>query len=236
PPPLDAPDCGRRRPVRWRALPAARRRRRTRWDGWLVHPRPRLTGGTACAAPHRAAASGRPVVRAVLDPRLAAGAEWAQRRVHDEEPVAPGGALVAVAPPPPERGVGPLGLLEAGPPLPRRDGPEQEALGLVAHRRLPRSGEGPAVLLVQRHCGVGHVLEEVACLALLERELLLGVRLAAHAVRAQLFDGPGPRCGDEDAVGAAAAVVGGLGPPLRELRVLQGGVPELVAERRRQAV
>src|SRR5581483_11453295 len=173
PPPLDAPDCGRRRPVRWRALPAARRRRRTRWDGWLVHPRPRLTGGTACAAPHRAAASGRPVVRAVLDPRLAAGAEWAQRRVHDEEPVAPGGALVAVAPPPPERGVGPLGLLEAGPPLPRRDGPEQEALGLVAHRRLPRSGEGPAVLLVQRHCGVGHVLEEVACLALLERELLL---------------------------------------------------------------
>jgi len=86
----------------------------------------------------------------VLDPiragRLAPGAEGGQGRVHHEEsmrlaePRRRGRIRVRVP------GDSPGACSKDAPLLPGRYGPEQDALGVVDHRRAPRAGELPGEL------------------------------------------------------------------------------------------
>src|SRR5689334_4530405 len=167
--------------------------------------------------------------------RLAPGAHRRQRRVDEQEAVPPLRQLVRARAPGREGTAATFGELGFGPLLPARDGPEQEALALVHHRGLPGAGERPSDRLVRLHRLVGDDLEEVARRALGDPDLLVGVGLAPYPRRAQLGDRRRPGRGDEHAVVAVPAVVGGLGPPLGQLGVLEARVVELVAERRGQS-
>ena len=125
---------------------------------------------------------------AVVATRLTAGAERAQRCIHEEEPVEAGDALGQRALLVAQRRVGDRRLLERRPLLPLRDRPQQEALALVHHRGLPHARELPTLLVVERLERVGDAFEVVARRTHRHVDLLVRVRLAAHAVGAQLLD------------------------------------------------
>src|SRR5947208_12110882 len=168
--------------------------------------------------------------------RLAPGPERREGRV-DEDDALPGLDDVSDARPPRlHLAVRPVGLLEFGPALPRGDRPQEDALVLVDHRRLPRPGQLPAVAGTEGGGPVLHALQELVGRAVAHDDLLVGVALAAHARRAQLGDRPCPRCRLEDAVLAAAAELRRLGPPLLERRILRSLAHGFDAERLRQAV
>ena len=120
--------------------------------------------------------------------------------------------------------------LEAGPGLPARNRPDQDAFGVVDHRGTHRADELQAGRRVRRHHVGAYQLQEVGRGARGQRHHLVGVDDAGDAVGVQLLDRAGPRGGDHHPVEATFAVAGRLVPPLLELGVLQVGPAGLVAE------
>ena len=129
-----------------------------------------------------------------------------------------------------------VGALVGRPLLPARDRPQQDALVVVDHCRLPRPGELEPVLLGERDRTGADALEQFGGGAGLHRDQVMGVAGARHPVGAELGDRTGPGRGLEDAIDATAAELGGLGPPLLEAGVLCALADGLDRERVGEAV
>src|SRR5688572_6987379 len=113
---------------------------------------------TACAGASTRPGLLDPVRVAVRARRLAADAEWAQRRVDEQIADHIRGVAVALGPPIHQIAVDAARLLGLGPLLPGRHRPEQPAFGFIAHRGGPGPGEYPAEAPVGRLGALGDAL------------------------------------------------------------------------------
>src|SRR5213078_3889208 len=105
-----------------------------------------------------------------------------------------------------------------------------------AHRADPRPGQLPSEALVDGDALLADDLEVLPRPSWLHEDLFVGVGLPCDTVGAEFGDRAGPRRRDEHPIIAVPAELGGARPPLTQLRILQGGMTELVTERPRQAV